>query len=136
LLLSISCSDTVTYCRSPEEGSYRYKLRRRVVSADTDSEDDIPRRKRKVGLGTSKRLLHFDENSQHLETYRIATWLGSIASSFVYYMLYMVHLLIVSVKNSYDGVNRVSLIVRVLQAHDASPPSRRVRRRASIVPSS
>ncbi|KAJ1374594.1 hypothetical protein KIN20_037308, partial [Parelaphostrongylus tenuis] len=40
-------------------------------------------------------------------TYRIATWLGSIASSFVYYLLYMVHLFIVSVKNSYDGVNRV-----------------------------
>ncbi|VDM52131.1 unnamed protein product [Angiostrongylus costaricensis] len=90
-----------------ESGNNRYNLRRRMVTADTDSEDDISRNKENASFGLSKGLLPLSGKSQHHGTYRIATWLGSTASSSVYYMLYVVHLLTVSVKKSYDGMHRV-----------------------------
>ncbi|KJH40506.1 hypothetical protein DICVIV_13536 [Dictyocaulus viviparus] len=88
-----------------DSGGYnRYNLRHRAVAADTDSEDDIPRRRKDVYFGTPMGLVQSERKS--LKTYRIASWLGSTASSLVYYIYYMVHLIILFAKRSYDGAYR------------------------------
>ncbi|KAL6722464.1 hypothetical protein Aduo_017589 [Ancylostoma duodenale] len=85
-----------------------YNLRsRNVTLMDTDSEDDeIPRRRKTVRFDTVPSEV-VPENSEFRKmsmAYRIATWLGSTASSVVYYMLYVAHLVVLCVKAPYRFV--------------------------------
>ncbi|KJH40358.1 Sad1 / UNC-like protein [Dictyocaulus viviparus] len=76
----------------------------RAVAGDSDSEDGFARRRKIVYFGKPMGLVQCERKSQ--ETYRIASLLASIASSLIYYIYYMVHLLILFAKRSYDGVYR------------------------------
>lgn len=84
------------------DGYIPHYLRRHLILSDTDSDDDITRRTRNA---SSARFSHSDGRFQSHRSYRVATWPGSAASSFVYCMLCVVKLLGVYMKRSYDGVN-------------------------------
>ncbi|EYB90145.1 hypothetical protein Y032_0223g2675 [Ancylostoma ceylanicum] len=85
-----------------------YNLRsRNIASFDTDSEDDeIPKRRKTVRFDTvpSEVVPDNSEFRKMSMAYRIATWLGSTASSVVYYLLYVAHLVVLCVKTPYNFV--------------------------------
>ncbi|VDM74424.1 unnamed protein product [Strongylus vulgaris] len=82
-----------------------YNLRSRNIAAfDTDSEDDeIPRRRKTVRFDTvpSEATYGSTDFRRMSMAYRIATWLGSAASSVVYYMLSVADFAVKCVKTPY-----------------------------------
>ncbi|KAK6766865.1 hypothetical protein RB195_026251 [Necator americanus] len=82
-----------------------YNLRSRTITAlDTDSEDDeVPRRRKTVRFDTVSNEILYDnpEYRRMSMAYRIATWLGSTASSVVYYLLYAAHFAVLCIMKPY-----------------------------------